>query len=98
MGPYADMWIKKEQLTRLAHEIGKNLIRSGAVLKGTEEQMFGKIEQVIQKNMEEEQKIEEEVKRLMEQYRNQMAAGSVDPQRVYQMIKKQVAKERKFVL
>ncbi len=42
--------------------------------------------------------IEEEVKRLMEQYRDQIASGSIDPQKAYMMIKKQVAKDKKFIL
>ena len=52
----------------------------------------------IHKNLDEETAIEEGVKKLMEQYRSQIASGSVDPQKAYMMIKKQVAKERKFVL
>ena len=37
----------------------------------------------------------------MEQYRTQIASsqdGAIDPQKAYMMIKKQVAKDRKFVL
>jgi Holliday junction DNA helicase RuvB len=47
---------------------------------------------------EEEATIEEEVRKLMDQYRRQIGSGEIDPQRVYEMIKKQGAKEKKFIL
>lgn len=64
----------------------------------SEEDLRSAIEGVILRNMEEEVAIEDEVKKIMEQYRAQIASGAVDPQKIYMMIKKQVAKDRKFIL
>ncbi|MBI2066773.1 MAG: DUF507 family protein [Deltaproteobacteria bacterium] len=92
------MHLKKEEIARLAHQIGENLKKSGVVFKVEERRIVEKVETVIQKNVDDEHRIEDEVKKLMEQYRAQIATGSVDPQKVYMMIKKQVAKDRKFIL
>ena len=92
------MRIKKEQLADLAHQIGENLKKIGCRVKTDAPAFFGKIQAVIQRNIDEEHAIEEEVKRLMDQYRAQVASGAVDPQKAYQMIKRQVAKEKKFIL
>ncbi len=92
------MRFKKEQIAIVAHLIGEALKKAGCPFKVAEAQVIQKIEAVIQKNVDDEMKIEDEVKKLMDQYRVQIASGAADPQRVYQMIKKQVAKERKFVL
>ncbi|MBI2082395.1 MAG: DUF507 family protein [Deltaproteobacteria bacterium] len=92
------MHLKKEQITKLARAVTAALKKSGCSLKADEARISERIESVIQKNIDEEMMIEQEVKKLMEKFRDQMASGSVDPQRAYQMIKKQVAKERNFIL
>ena len=92
------MHLKKEQMAQLAHQIVEDLKKSGVIFKGVEEKIFEKIFHVIQKNVEQELEIEDQVKKLMDQYKVQIASGSIDAQKVYQMIKRQVAKERNFVL
>lgn len=93
------MKLKKEEISKISHSILKNL-KGRSLINGRvpEEQIVRKIESVIVKNLEQEMAIEEEVKRIMEQYKAQIASGSIDPQRAYMMIKKQVAKEKKFIL
>lgn len=92
------MHLKKEQVGQLAHRITEDLKKSGVLFKGTEEKILEKVAQVIQRNIDQELQIEDEVKRLMDQYKTQIASGSIDAQKVYQMIKRQVAKEKDFVL
>ncbi len=93
------MHLKREQITRIAEQVTRNLKEKGsAVYKVGADKIQAKVEEVIQKNIQEELNIETEVKRVMEQYRSQVASDNVDPQKIYTMIKKQVAKERKFIL
>lgn len=90
---------KREEMTRLAALIFKGLTeKKVALAKGTPEEVVSRIASIIAQNLEEEEAIEEEVKKIMERYRSQIASGSVDPQKAYMMIKKQVAKDRKFIL
>jgi hypothetical protein len=93
------MKLKPDEIRRIAGQILKGLKERGtATFQAPEEKVQERVEGVILKNLEEEAAIEEEVKKIMEQYRSQIASGSIDPQKAYMMIKKQVAKERKFVL
>ena len=93
------MKLRREEIAKLAGLILKNLKdKSLITLLVSENEIFAKIESVIQKNLEQEVAIEDEVKKIMEQYRSQIASGSIDPQKAYMMIKKQVAKDRKFIL
>ena len=93
------MRLKQEEISRIARQILQNLKEKGvAVLKVGGEKVLARIEAVFVKNLSEESAIEEEVRRLMDQYRAQVASGAIDPQKAYQMIKKQVAKDRKFIL
>ena len=93
------MGLKKEDLGRLAQVVVKNLKeRTQATFRLPEPEVCSKIEAVLLKNLAEEAAIEEEVRRIMEQYKSQIASGTIDPQKAYMMIKKQVAKERKFIL
>lgn len=93
------MKLKREEIHKIAELVVKNLsAHSLMISKSGTDQLLSKIETVLQRNMDEEAAIEEEVKKLMEQYRSQIASGTIDPQKAYMMIKKQIAKERKFVL
>lgn len=93
------MRFKREEIAGMAVLILKNLKEGGLIQpQAAEEKILAAVESVVFQNLEEETAIEDEVKKIMEQYRSQIASGSVDPQKIYMMIKKQVAKERKFVL
>lgn len=92
------MKLRREEITRLAALILNNLKAHSLPNPSQDGVILSRIEGVILKNMEEENAIEDEARKLMEQYKGQMATGAVDPQKAYIMIKKQVAKERKFVL
>ena len=91
--------MRREEVAKLSGLILKNLRDKSLVTpKVAESSLLAKIELVILRNLEQEEAIHEEVKKIMEQYRAQIASGAIDSQKVYSMIKKQVAKERKFVL
>ncbi len=92
------MRLKKEEVAGLSGQIAASLKKIGCQFKADEATVIGKIASIIQKNINQELGIEEEVKRLMERYKGDVASQSVDPQRAYQMIKRQVAKEKKFIL
>lgn len=93
------MKMRKEEISRLAAQVLKGLqARVLIAPRAAEKEILQRIESVIFTNLEEEAAIEEEVKKIMEQYRSRIASGSVDPQKAYMMIKKQVAKDRKFIL
>jgi hypothetical protein len=93
------MKLRREDITKISRLIVSHLTAAKLwELKVGEDKVVAKIEGIIGKNIDEEAAIEEEVKKLMDQYRDPISSGAIDPQKAYMMIKKQVAKERKFVL
>lgn len=93
------MRLKKEQIDKIVHLVVKVLqTKKLAAFKVSEEKIFSKISEIIVKNLQEEDKIDDQVRKLMEQYQTQIASGQLDRQKVFQMIKKQLVKEKNFVL
>lgn len=62
--------------------------------KAAEPELIRKIEGVFQAQLEAQQAVEVEVKKLMQQYSSQMTSGDFDTQRMYTMIRRQVAKDK----
>ncbi len=93
------MKLRKEEIQKIATVILSDLRgKSFLELLAPEDTILAHIENVLGRNIDEEAAIEDEVKKIMDQYRAQIASGSMDPQKLYMMIKKQVARERKFIL
>ncbi len=93
------MKMKPEEIIRLAGIILNNLKTKSLIApKGTDDRLSAAIQSAILKNLQDEESIEQEVKKIMEQYKVQISSGTIDPQKAYMMIKKQVAKDRKFIL
>ena len=93
------MRLKKEQIQKIAARVfselkSKNLL----VLKAEPEAIQAKIEQVMIANFLAEDKLDEEAKRLFDQFRNQIPAGTLNEQEALQKIRKKLAQDRKFVL
>ncbi|OGQ08611.1 MAG: hypothetical protein A3G32_02335 [Deltaproteobacteria bacterium RIFCSPLOWO2_12_FULL_40_28] len=93
------MRLHPEQIQKISKMVLKKIKGSGYVtFKVSEEKIFEKIVGVITKNMFEESKLDEEAQKKMDQARSQIKSGDLDEHRAFQMIKKQLAKEKKFVL
>jgi len=93
------MGLKREDIDKLAKSVLKHLKDRGLFSGPVQDlEVESQIANVLFQNLDEEKKVEEAVSKIMEQYRAQIASGSIDSQKAYMMIKKQVAKERKFIL
>lgn len=93
------MRLKKEQIDKITHLVVRALREKKLVtFKSSEGVVLTKIFEIITKNLEEEEKIDNQVRKLMEQYQSQIASGQLDRQKVFQMIKKQLVKEKNFVI
>jgi hypothetical protein len=93
------MRMKPNEIERLAKRIihlltGKQLFTP----KVAETVLIKRVIDIFTKNMEEEESIEQETRRMMTQYEAQIRSGEVDAHRMHQMIRNKIAKERKFVL
>ncbi len=93
------MRLKKDQIQKLSEAVLRGLeAKKLIVAKTGSGDLLEKIRQVITANFEAEDRLDEEIRKLMEKYRAQISAGHMNEQQVFQMIKKQLVKERKLVL
>ena len=93
------MRLKKEQIEKISHLLVKALPEKGnAKFKASEEKIYHKILETITKDLQAEDKLDADVRKMMDQYQAQIRAGQLDSQKVFQMIKKQLIKERNLVI
>lgn len=93
------MRLKKEQIQKIAERVLDQLEKSKQIVaKADRPTLLQKIEQVITANFQAEDRLEEEAKGLLDKFRRQVPAGSINEHEMFQKIKKQLAKDKKFVI
>ena len=89
------MRLSETQVEKLARSIVKGLTEKGFVENQGE--LTSLIKDIILKNFEDERHIDKEAQNLMEKLGSEMG-DTIDRHKMFQMIKKKIASERKFVL
>ncbi len=93
------MLLRDRHIKKIAELVLKNLkdkklitlrVKEGAILEG--------IEKVIHDDLMAEVKLDQEARKLLDNYRGQIQSGQLDEQKAFVMIKKQLAKDKKMVL
>lgn len=93
------MRLKKEHIDRISSLILKNLQSKKLITpRVPEPKILAKIVETITADMHAEDKLDNDARKMMDTYRQQILSGSLDERKVFQMIKKQLAKERKMIL
>ena len=93
------MRLRKDQIPKLSQFLLKSLKEEKLVhVKVDDAKLLSKVEQVILDNLLDEEKIDAEAKGLIDQYRSQISQGSLNEQELFQKIKRELAKKKKFVL
>ncbi|MBI5299575.1 MAG: DUF507 family protein [Deltaproteobacteria bacterium] len=92
------MRVKSSQFEALAKHVIKQLHQKKlATFQKTDEELTELIVGLFQKNAAEEEKLIDDAKKLLEQNKKKIGLN-IDEERALSMIKKQLAKERNFVL
>ncbi len=93
------MKLKETQIKKLANHVYRKLTEKKLlILRGKENQIIESIIKVITNNMMEEARLDEQARKMLDEHRQKLPPGELDMQRAFNMIKKQLAKEKKFVL
>ncbi len=93
------MRLKKEQIQKIAELVLKGFKEKKlAAFKVPEEKILSRIQEIIIKDLRVESDLDEEVKTMMEKYKAQISSGQIDYQKMFQMIKKQLIKDRGLVI
>jgi hypothetical protein len=93
------MRLHKEMIKHIADAIATNLEKNGLVAyTAPKSAVSAGIADVITKNMLEEDKLNEEVKKVLAAHEAEIAKGQMDYRKVFELTKQRLAKERGFVL
>jgi len=93
------MRISKERVATLSHLIVENLIEDGLIERPSKKELLmAKVESTILEELQVEDRLNAEVQKIMKSREKEMAAGGVDDQKMFQMIKRQLVKQRNLIL
>ncbi len=93
------MRLKKEQIQKIAERVLDQLEKGKQIVAKAERSvLLQKIEAVMTANFQAEDRLDDEAKALLDKFRRQVPAGSINEHEMFQKIKKQLAKDKKFVL
>jgi hypothetical protein len=93
------MRLKKERITALAQTLIDQLTEQKAIrLETSKAETISSLEQLITEELMIEDRLDAEVRQILETYRVQIEKGQVDERKMFLMIKKQLAKDRGIIL
>jgi hypothetical protein len=90
------MSLRKAHIEKIAGALVR-AFHDQKALSASDDVALAKIQFLISQNMDEERAIEDEAHRLLEKNRRAFA-GDIDEQKAFQLIKKQIAKQKGFTL
>jgi len=101
-GPFVilpDMRLSKERIATLSKSLAESLLTEKVITYSQKKEFLAsKIESVFLEDLQVEDRLNAEVKELLRKYEKEIDQGEVDPQKMFQMIKKQLVKERNLTL
>jgi len=93
------MKLSKERVASLSKLLVETLLKEGLIASSSKKELLtGKIESVILDDLQVEDRLNAEVREILKGYEKEIEKGNVDYQKMFQMIKKQLIKERNLVV
>ena len=93
------MKLSPERVTALAGQLVAKLVAAGMIEPVADRRVLtAALERAIVEELNVEDRINAEAKALMRQYESEIARGQMNEQQLFQMIKKQLVKEKGVVL
>jgi uncharacterized protein len=93
------MRLSKERLATLSKSLAESLLAEKVITFSQKKELLAaKIESILLDDLQVEDRLNAEVKEILRKYDKEIDKGEVDSQKMFQMIKKQLAKERNLIL
>ncbi len=93
------MRLSKEMVKHIAGAVAANLESKGmAKLLKPMDVLSGRVSELITADLAAEDRLDEEVKKILASYESEIAAGRMDYRKVFELTKQKLAKERGIVL
>lgn len=93
------MKLSKAEVEKICDRVIERFVSEGVVeLKAKKADLFKKVTELFIDELMVEDRLNEEVRKIMEQYKKEIEKGKIDYQKMFEMIKKQLIKERGLIL
>ena len=93
------MNLAKERVASLSKILVEALLSEGLIASSSKKELLiGKIESVVLEDLQVEDRLNVEVREILKGYEKEIEKGNVDYQKMFQMIKKQLVKERNLII
>jgi hypothetical protein len=93
------MRLNSDEIKGLSEFLAKLIVDKNLLLKQVKtEDLRLDISNIITEDMKREDKLNEEVKDIMERYDSELKNGKLDYNKLFNMIKQQLIKERKLII
>lgn len=92
------MRLSKNEIDFLAFEIVKVLLKENKITTLDRESLVESIAKILTDDFSQEDKLDEEVREILNRYSEEIRKGNIEYQTIFRMIKQKLARERKIVL
>lgn len=93
------MRLSKERVTTLSKRLTETLLKENLIsFRSKKELLESRIESILLNDLQVEDRLNAEVKEILKNHEREIDRGEVDYQKMFQMIKKQLAEKRNLVL
>lgn len=92
------MRLRKRQIESIAENIVGELIKDESLTCDNIEELKGFIRHVITEELLVEDKLNEEVRQILEAHSSEIRQGSIEYHKMFRLVKEKLAKERNIVL
>ncbi len=91
------MGLPREYISHLAGEMARGLEKSGKVKVHDKAAAAGKLQQVLEDDVAQEERLNQEVREYLEKYSDQIRRDAISYQEMYKLVKKELQKKYRMV-
>ena len=92
------MRLTRDQVGHIAQKIVRGLLKDEMIIAEQPEQITDLLSDVFTKNLEAEDRLNDEVRDLLQNYTDEINRGMVNYQELFRKVKAKLARERKMVI
>ena len=94
------MKLSSKQIKYISHILVNDLLKDHMiiVMDGTKDEVIAKVENVITDDLMVEDKLNEEVRQILEAHRDEMRLNNIEYYKMFSIIKRKLVKERGLIL
>ncbi len=92
------MRLRKQQIESITNTISEELTKSESIRCNDIEELKAKIRKIITDDLMVEDKLNEEVHKILEEHSSEIRQGSIEYHKMFRLVKEKLAKDRNIIL